>query len=67
MSPASIWDLQISVRAANALDRNGIATVPDLLRLTKEELAAVPGVGIKAVNDVLESLDLVGLSLRVSS
>lgn len=47
-------ELDLSVRAYNGLRRGDVRTVGELLRLTREELLAFRGIGIKMVAEVIE-------------
>jgi Bacterial RNA polymerase, alpha chain C terminal domain len=60
-----IWieELPLGVRAYNALKRSGVQTVADLARLSAEEVAALPGVGRKGFDEIVDALAALGLSL----
>lgn len=49
--------LQLPSRVHNALERVGITTVEQVLELSEEQIQDVPGLGEKAVQDILTSRD----------
>lgn len=49
--------LQLPARVHNALERVGITTVEQVLDLTTEQIQDVPGLGEKAVADILKARD----------
>lgn len=51
-----VKSLNLSVRAHNALERNGIKTVEALNAMTPESIRALEGLGDKSVNEILEAL-----------
>ena len=53
---ASIKSLNLSVRAQNALEKNGIRTVSELEAMTAEDIKNLDGLGEKSVNEILEVL-----------
>lgn len=48
--------LQISVRQYNCLNKAGIVTIGDLLRLTKADLIRIPEFGPKSLKEVKTAL-----------
>ncbi len=48
--------LTLSNRARNALNRNGIMTVPALEALTNDDINNIPGLGEKTIAEILEAL-----------
>ena len=59
-----IEELEIGVRAYNCLKRAGVQTVGDLVRKSESELNAIPNFGQKSIEEVIETLESRGLSLR---
>jgi DNA-directed RNA polymerase subunit alpha len=59
-----IEELEIGVRAYNCLKRAGIQTVGDLIQRSESELNAIPNFGKRSTEEVIESLNALGLSLR---
>lgn len=53
---ANLDTLTLSNRARNALNRNGIMTVPALEALSNEEINNIPGLGEKTIAEILEAL-----------
>ncbi len=49
--------LQLPARVHNALERVGITTVEQVLDLTAEQIQDVPGLGEKAIADILGARD----------
>lgn len=49
--------LQLPSRVHNALERVGITTVEQVLELSEEQIQDIPGLGAKAVQDILDSRD----------
>lgn len=58
-----IEDLDLSVRAYNTLNRNGIKTLSELVNMTEKELMKMHCLGKKSYDEVLEKLQSLGLSL----
>lgn len=54
---ASVDDLELTVRSANALKSENIMFVRDLVALTEDELMALPNLGKKSLNEVREALE----------
>lgn len=59
-----IEDMNLSVRSYNCLKRAGINTVEDLVKKSKEDMLKVRNLGLKSIDEVIEKLDNMGLSLR---
>jgi DNA-directed RNA polymerase subunit alpha len=59
-----IEELDIGVRAYNCLKRAGIQTIGDLVQRSESELNAIPNFGRRSTEEVIESLNQLGLSLR---
>jgi DNA-directed RNA polymerase subunit alpha len=59
-----IEELELGVRSYNCLKRVGIETIGDLVMKTENELAAIPNFGKKSIEEVKETLQQHGLSLR---
>lgn len=51
-----IKTLNLSVRAQNALEKNGIRTVEELHSMSADEIKQMDGLGEKTANEVLESI-----------
>jgi DNA-directed RNA polymerase subunit alpha len=64
MDDILIEELELGVRSYNCLKRAGIQTVGDLIAKTEDELAAIPNFGKKSIDEVQETLQARGLSLR---
>lgn len=64
MDDILIEELELGVRSYNCLKRAGIQTVGDLISKTENELAAIPNFGKKSIDEVIETLEARGLSLR---
>ncbi|GGJ00859.1 DNA-directed RNA polymerase subunit alpha [Alicyclobacillus cellulosilyticus] len=59
-----IEELDLSVRSYNCLKRAGINTVGELCSKTEEEMMKVRNLGRKSLEEVIEKLAALGLSLR---
>ncbi|MCL6597464.1 MAG: DNA-directed RNA polymerase subunit alpha [Alicyclobacillus macrosporangiidus] len=59
-----IEELDLSVRSYNCLKRAGINTVGELCSRTEEEMMKVRNLGRKSLEEVVEKLSALGLSLR---
>ena len=59
----SLAELELSVRATNCLESEGIATVRDLVIRTDEELLEVRNFGETTLKEVKGKLAEIGLSL----
>ncbi|HEV2592587.1 MAG TPA: DNA-directed RNA polymerase subunit alpha C-terminal domain-containing protein, partial [Gaiellaceae bacterium] len=62
-----IEELELGVRSYNCLKRVGIETIGDLVTKTENELAAIPNFGKKSIEEVKETLQQHGLTLRGGS
>ncbi len=60
----SIEDLDLSVRSYNCLKRAGINTVEDLANKTEEDMMKVRNLGRKSLEEVLNKMAELGLSLK---
>jgi DNA-directed RNA polymerase subunit alpha len=59
-----IEELELGVRSYNCLKRVGIETIGDLVTKSENELAAIPNFGKKSIEEVRETLQAHGLTLR---
>jgi len=59
----SLSDLGVSVRWINKFEEAGVVTVADLIGKTEAELLELPGIGQKAVDEVIAGLEANGLTL----
>lgn len=59
----SIEELDLSVRSFNCLKRAGINTVEDLISKTQDEMMKVRNLGRKSLEEVINKLAMMGLSL----
>jgi DNA-directed RNA polymerase subunit alpha len=59
-----IEELELGVRSYNCLKRVGIETIGGLVMKTENELAAIPNFGKKSIEEVKETLQQHGLTLR---
>lgn len=62
----TIEELDMSVRSFNCLKRAGIDTVEDLINRTEEDMMKVRNLGKKSLEEVIQKLQSLGLSLRKS-
>ncbi|MGI6668527.1 MAG: DNA-directed RNA polymerase subunit alpha [Acetivibrionales bacterium] len=62
----TIEELDLSVRSYNCLKRAGINTVEDLTNKTEEDMMKVRNLGRKSLEEVLQKLNALGLSLAKS-
>lgn len=62
----SIEDMDFSVRSYNCLRRAEIGTLRELVSKTEEEIAKLRGMGRKSLEEIIEKLSIVGLSLTRS-
>ncbi|MCX7711251.1 MAG: DNA-directed RNA polymerase subunit alpha [Clostridia bacterium] len=62
----TIEELDLSVRSYNCLKRAGINTVEDLISRTEEDMMKVRNLGRKSLEEVLQKLAALGLSLTPS-
>jgi DNA-directed RNA polymerase subunit alpha len=63
-SKVKVADLGLSARVASALEEGGIKSAAGLARKTASALKELDGIGDKAVTEIEEALDKVGLSLK---
>ena len=59
-----LCDLDLSVRSYNCLKRASVNTVGDLADKTEEEMMKVRNLGRKSLEEVIQKLESLGLSLR---
>ncbi|MGH3037540.1 MAG: DNA-directed RNA polymerase subunit alpha [Gaiellaceae bacterium] len=64
METFPIEELELGVRSYNCLKRVGIETIGDLVSKSENELAAIPNFGKKSIEEVRETLQAHGLTLR---
>jgi DNA-directed RNA polymerase subunit alpha len=64
MDDILIEELELGVRSYNCLKRAGVQTVGDLVQKSESELSAIPNFGRKSIEEVIETLEARGLSLR---
>jgi DNA-directed RNA polymerase subunit alpha len=57
-------DLELSSRTLNALLMAGIKTVAGIVRKTEEDMLAVEGLGQKAIEEIKESIQKLGLNFK---
>jgi DNA-directed RNA polymerase subunit alpha len=60
----TIEELDLSVRSFNCLKRAGIDTVGDLINRTQDEMIKVRNLGKKSLEEVIQKLETMGLSLK---
>ena len=60
----SIEDMDLSVRSYNCLKRANINTIEDLTRKSKDDMLKVRNLGLKSLEEVINKLESMGLSLR---
>jgi len=60
-----IWDLPVGMRCHNVFKRNGIKNLADLTKMTKFDLLMLDNLGKKSVQEIVEVLAEMGLSLSV--
>jgi DNA-directed RNA polymerase subunit alpha len=66
MDDILIEELELGVRSYNCLKRAGVQTVGDLVQRSESELNAIPNFGRKSIEEVIETLEARGLSLRAA-
>nr|MCR4607719.1 DNA-directed RNA polymerase subunit alpha [Oscillospiraceae bacterium] len=59
----TIEELDLSVRSFNCLKRANINTVEDLVSKTQDEMIKVRNLGRKSLEEVIQKLAMLGLSL----
>lgn len=62
----TIEELDLSVRSFNCLKRAGINTVEDLINKSEEDMMKVRNLGRKSLEEVINKLEAMGLSLIVN-
>ena len=62
----TIEELDMSLRSGNCLKRAGIDTVEDLTNRTEEDMIKVRNLGKKSLEEVIQKLQSLGLSLKKS-
>jgi len=62
----TIEELDLSVRSYNCLKRAGINTVQELVNKTEDEMMKVRNLGRKSLDEVIQKLNALGLSLKES-
>jgi DNA-directed RNA polymerase subunit alpha len=62
----TIEELDLSVRSYNCLKRAGINTVEELTTRTEEDMMKVRNLGKKSLEEVVQKLEELGLSLKLS-
>ena len=60
----TIEELDLSVRSFNCLKRAGINTVEDLISKSEEDMMKVRNLGRKSLEEVINKLNTLGLSLK---
>ena len=60
----TIEELDMSVRSFNCLKRAGIDTVEDLTNRTEEDMIKVRNLGKKSLEEVIQKLASLGLTLK---
>ncbi|NLW50073.1 MAG: tetratricopeptide repeat protein [Candidatus Brocadiaceae bacterium] len=61
---ASVETLELSTRCRRCLERLGVATIGDLVRLSEADLVGVPNFGATSLNEIVLKLESLGLELR---
>lgn len=64
MKAIAIQDLNLSATVVNALEKNSIQTVVDLLKKGVTGVREIPGIGAKAVEEITERLEERGIILK---
>lgn len=59
-----IDEIGLSTRTATALVEGGVKTVAGLIRKSADQLKEIDGIGDKAITEISEALDTLGLSLK---
>jgi len=62
----NIEDLDLSVRSYNCLKRAGINTIEELVQRNEDEMMKVRNLGRKSLEEVVQKLSALGLTLRAS-
>ncbi len=58
----TIYNLDLSIRSYNALERAGIKTVADLLQRTKNDLLQLRNLGAKSVDEIIQEIEKAGFA-----
>jgi DNA-directed RNA polymerase subunit alpha len=58
-----IADLELNMRAYNALTREGVTTIGQLLAMTEAQICGIRNVGIGTIDNIVAALDRHGLKL----
>ncbi|MGI6402448.1 MAG: DNA-directed RNA polymerase subunit alpha C-terminal domain-containing protein [Thermoguttaceae bacterium] len=56
----SLAEIGLSVRTTNCLDEQGIATVADLIKRSRQSLLDIPNFGEKTLEEVFRALEKLG-------
>ena len=56
----SLAEIGLSVRTTNCLDDQGVSTVEELLKRSREDLLNIPNFGEKTLEEVLDALERLG-------
>ncbi len=59
-----IEEMDLSVRSYNCLKRAGVNTIDDLVKKSRDDMLKVRNLGLKSIDEVIEKLASLGLSLR---
>ncbi len=62
----SVEEMDLSVRSYNCLKRAGINTVEDLIKKTEDDMLKVKNLGRKSLDEVIQKLESLGLSLKTN-
>ena len=62
----SIDDLELTVRSYNCLKKAQIHKVSELVKMTEEEIMKLPNLGKRSLEEIINKLDELGLSLKSS-
>lgn len=62
----SVADVGFTVRTCNALRRSGITTVLDIVKRTRRNIEALPGLGLKSELEIREFLQANGLTYEMT-
>jgi len=60
----TVEDLDLSVRSTNCLRRQGIETVGDIVNKTEDEMIKIRNLGKKSLDEIIQKIRSLGLSLR---
>ena len=62
----TVEELELSVRSLNCLKRAAIHNVEDLINRTEDEMMKVRNLGRKSLEEIIQKLQSLGLSLKKS-